>query len=360
MRKIIVLSLCLLMLLSVACVNSSGDEAIITNQTAAPEKTEQADGSIVVKTEVPQSAEASEDEITVGTSMPDAQPSPVPETEAPTPEPEAETPTPPATEEPTPAPATPYAPDLSLLPQQYQVHDASLTEDVLFRFDVDFDGEEETISYRLDFDDDTTYIVVGDQEVAFTESSMFDRAILIDLDPETPWVNLLVVIDWASDDYVTTEVHMEDGKLVKGVEREDVYLAEDGILRVSERTDILGTNSGSRIVHGEKLESDSEWFECRKLTKNDFTVDRKINIECGILLHSKRKIKCKIDGNAATLKKGTYLYMTRFHESRQLIEVCTEDGQIALITVDYDPDEYTYTINGYPQNKVFDNICYAD
>jgi len=52
--------------------------------------------------------------------------------------------------------------------------------------------------------------------------------------------------------------------------------------------------------------------------------------------------------------------MTRFHESRMIVEVRTEDGRTALISVDYDPNEYSYLIGGRDQNKVFDNIFYAD
>jgi hypothetical protein len=202
---------------------------------------------------------------------------------------------------------------------------------------------------------------MNDVPYEFDFGNDLDRIIFVDLDPETPYANILIVIDMASSDYLTMEVHPENGALVKGVEKEDlVTLREDGVLLSHERTDLLGTKNGTRPVSGEQLTPDSEWLECRELTKSDLTTDRKDSIEYGWLLHASRKIKCTIDGKATEIKKGSYVYVKRYHESERLVEVCTEDGKVALISVDYDPNEYTFTINGYPQDKVFDNIFYSD
>lgn len=279
------------------------------------------------------------------------------EPEQPTPEPEQPTPEP---EPPTPEPdPTPYAPDLSALPIQYIV-DWQQKEATMFTFDIDYDGVAETISYRLDDDIDVTYLFVDEEKIVFSRSSDLNRVILTDLDPETPWVNLLVVIDWGSDDYFTTEVHPENGALQTGVEREFVALSNDGRLISYERTDLLGTKDGVRYVHGEKLEPDSEWLEVWVPSEEELKTHRKDLIEGGTLLHTKRAVNCRIDGRPDTIKKGSYVYMTRYHESGMLVEVKTEDGRTALIAVDCDPEGSRYLIGGRSQDKVFDNIFYAD
>ncbi len=334
MKKLALLLLCLTLLLSAACAPKEEP-----TPTAAPSP----------ETEAPATAapeQTPDPVVTVVTPEPDDVPT-IPPTEEPT-------------EEPTEAPATPYAPDLSLLPIEFPI-DEYRQEGNLITFDIDFDGEPDTISFAVNEETNRATVFMNDAPFEFDYGNNFDRIIFIDLDPATPYANILIVIDMASSDYLTMEVHPENGALVKGVEKEDlVTLREDGVLLSHERTDLLGTKTGTRPVSGEDLTPDSEWLDCRELTKSDLTTDRKESIEYGWLLHASRKIKCSIDGKATEIKKGSYVYMKRYHESERLVEVYTEDGEVALISVDYDPKEYTFTINGYPQDKVFDNIFYAD
>lgn len=339
MKKIAVLMLCLTLLFAAACTGGSGSEPA---ESAAP----------AAQTEEPGAAPEQTPDSVVAADTPEPSDAPEPPaTEEPTEEP---------TEAPTEAPATPYVPDLSLLPIEFPI-DEYRQDERLITFDVDFDGEPDTISLTVNEKTNTATIFLNDAPFEFDCGNDLDRIIFIDLDPETPYANVLIVIDMMSSDYLTFEIHPENGVFVKGAEKEDyVTLREDGVLISHERTDLLGTKSGTRPISGEELTPDSEWLECRALTKTDLTTDRKDSIEAGWLLHASRKIKCTIDGKATEIKKGSYVYVKRYHESERLVEVCTEDGKVALISVDYDPKEYTFTINGYPQDKVFDNIFYSD
>jgi hypothetical protein len=329
MKKLVVLILCLVIAMSLACKRQ-------------PQFVEPQTDPIVERSVQPEAETTAEE----NPETPGAEPQTVPnETEPPT-----ETPEP-----------APYEPDLSMLPILYRV-DWDRTEADMFTCDIDYDGVEEKIAYRFDMENETAYILVDGEELKFTQCSALCSVILVDLDPETPWVNLLVMCDSGSDDYTTTEVHPENGAFVRGVEKEYIALKDDGTLVSYERTDLLGTKDGCRTVHGEKLEPDSEWLTVYMPTEEKLKdkEERKSLIEGGTLLHLKRTINCRIDGEPAKIKKGTYLYLTRYHESGMLMEVRTEDGRIALIAVDCDPDESRYLINGRQQDKVFDNIFYAD
>ena len=93
--------------------------------------------------------------------------------------------------------------------------------------------------------------------------------------------------------------------------------------------------------------------------------DRESLIENGKLLHLVRDLPCTIDGEAAVIPAGSYIYMTRWHESWTLAEIRTEDGTLtALVTVERadpnDPELYGYLIDGETQDTYFDNIFYAD
>jgi hypothetical protein len=92
--------------------------------------------------------------------------------------------------------------------------------------------------------------------------------------------------------------------------------------------------------------------------------DRERLIEGGTLLHLVRDLPCTIDGADAVIHAGSYIYMTRWHESGTLAEIRTEDGTTALLTVEradlLDPELYGYLIDGATQDTYFDNIFYAD
>ena len=66
----------------------------------------------------------------------------------------------------------------------------------------------------------------------------------------------------------------------------------------------------------------------------------------------------------AVIPAGSYIYMTRWHESGTLAEIRTEDGTTALVAVreadPNDPDLAGCLIDGVMQYEYFDNIFFAD
>ena len=269
--------------------------------------------------------------------------------------------------EPTNAPEPTDAPeptkDTSDLPMVYNVYKEvgfSVSEAEMFRYDLDGDGKEERISFRLDQEEDTTTILIDDEAVLFDISAMLDQVILIDLDPATPWINLLVEIDWGSDDYVTTELHLENGKPVKGVQTESVSVGEDGRLTLHLRTDFLGTRTVSCPCAGEQLLPQSAWCDAWTPSEEQLNNERDDLIEFGDLLHTVREIPCTINGKSAKLAKDSYFYMTRINLTEKLAEVRTLDGVTATIAYSFDDDTWPYLIDGVPQDKCFDNIQFSD
>ncbi len=238
-------------------------------------------------------------------------------------------------------------------------------EGVLFICDFDGDGKEEEIRYEIHGSFLT--ISVGKKSVELSYGAGLEQAILLDLDPDSARLNLLVVYNTGSEDYETAEFHMENGKLVSGPVI-FAYCNYDGktLLGSASQTDILGTRFGERSYHGEDLTPDSEWFVCDVIPDYIPTArDREQLIENGKLLHLIRDLPCTIDGEDAAIPADSYVYMTRWHESGTLAEIRTEDGTItALVRLqEADPDDpelYGYLIDGEMQDMYFDNIFYAD
>lgn len=249
--------------------------------------------------------------------------------------------------------------DIPALPIQIRI-DADETDAELLTSDIDGDGKDETFSYHLNEYGEMTALYMDGEKLDIDPGNMPSHVIFVDLDPETPYANLMVTVDTGSDDYVTTEFHPENGKMVKGVEKDGIWLMEDGTLMVYERTDLLGTKEGFREVRGEQLEPVSEWLQCTVPNLNDPAFDRDTALEIGFLLCAAKRIYVTSGGEPAVIEPGTCLYMTRFHESGRLAEICTEDGMTALITVDYLPDRFEYLINWTPQDELFENVFYAD
>ena len=238
-------------------------------------------------------------------------------------------------------------------------------EGVLFVCDFDGDGTEEEIRYEIHGSSVTFSVGKKSTDVEFGVG--LEQAILLDLDPDSARLNLLLVYNTGSEDYETAELHMENGRFVRGPVIYAYCNFDDGILRGSAtQTDILGTKVGGRTYHGEDLTPDSEWFDCDVIPDDIPTArDRESLIENGKLLHVIRDLPCTIDGADAVIPAGTYIYMTRWHESYTLAEIRTEDGTLtALVTVqeadENDPDLYGYLIGGETQDTYFDNIFYAD
>ena len=238
-------------------------------------------------------------------------------------------------------------------------------EGVLFVCDFDGDGTEEEIRYEIHGSSVTFSVGKASIDVEF--GAGLEQAILLDLDPDSARLNLLVVYNTGSEDYETAELHMENGRFVRGPVIYAYCNFDDGILRGSAtQTDILGTKFGERTYHGEDLTPDSEWFDCDVIPDYIPTArDRESLIENGKLLHLVRDLPCTIDGEAAVIPAGTYIYMTRWHDSWTLAEIRTEDGTVtALVTVERadpnDPELYGYLIDGETQDTYFNNIFYAD
>ena len=230
---------------------------------------------------------------------------------------------------------------------------------VLFVCDFDGDGTEEEITYRLS--DSHLEITVGDRSKDMNIGAGVEQVILIDLDPDVAGMNLLVVANYGSEDYETAELHMQNGKLKAGPVI-CAYCEWNGtaLYGGSTQTDILGTRQGGRIYRGSDLKPDSEWFDCERIpTESERTNDREMLLENGILLHVRRDLPCTIDGQDAVIEPGTYLYVTRWHESATRVEVQTEDGRTAQIAVKWQ-DEVGFTIAGLHQNEYFDSVFYAD
>ena len=77
-------------------------------------------------------------------------------------------------------------------------------------------------------------------------------------------------------------------------------------------------------------------------------------IKASILIHVMRPVPCTIDGESAVLPMDTYVYRTRYLASRDLMEVVTLDGTVALIAFTLEGE--TYLIDGVPQTEYFDNL----
>jgi hypothetical protein len=335
MKKTIVWLLCGLMLLCVAC---SGKPETGSEKTAEP------------VAEQPTETPEENPEPTPGSIVdtPTAEPTDVPEN--------------PATDEPTEEPTPAY--DTTGLPMVYNLYEEvgfSVSEAEMFRYDIDFDGREEVISFRLDEDEDTTTILIDDQEVRFDFSSILSQVVLIDLDPETPYVNLLVEIDWGSDDYVTTELHLENDVPVKGVETGEIRIDEEGQVIVYQRCEFLGTRFLGAVAQGESLKADfSDWYDCYHPSDEEIREDFELLVEFGDLLHATRDIPCTINGKNAKIAKDSYVYLLRINPSEHLAEVCTIDGKVAVITYTIGEDDWPYMIDGVAQDDCFDNILHAD
>ncbi|MBQ6332235.1 MAG: hypothetical protein IJI34_05625 [Clostridia bacterium] len=375
LKKTIVWLVCAAMLLSVvACgteeqqIGEEEPEEIGFAPTAEP----------LQQTET-QTPEGSNEEVSIVTPIPEAEPTPEPTpepTEEPTPEPTEEpTPEPTATPKPTPqqiygAPQT-FSPskaikddsELPVVYDMYRMNPKNKKEAQMFTYDLDGDGKAEKISFKLDSKKNRTTITAGKKSIKLEEGAELISVMLIDLDPETPYKNLVVKIDMGSDDYITIELHVENGKLVRGetLSSISIGLGDDGVLYRVEGTDLLGTQTGRRSCHGESFTPDDEWLDVSLPTEDDLLHYEDHLEDYGWFLQLKRELPCTIDGEAATLPEGTILYMTRFHESRRFAEVRTLDGVTAVIEFTMEEDSWPYQIDGISQDEYFVyELLYAD
>ena len=233
------------------------------------------------------------------------------------------------------------------------------TSGVMFEADLDQDGVAEPVSFALRTDDWATAITWGKSTVVL-ESDEFVEAAVLDLDPASPFYNLLVVVDYGSDSYVTVELHPENGKLVQGATIGGSWTWEDDQLWFFQRTDLLGTASGKRTYRGDDLHPDSEWLTMAYIpTAEELKGEREDLIEFGTLLHTIRPVPCTIDGQPSFIPADTCLYRLRFREDDALMEVALLDGTVAQIASSLSEDDW-YLIDGRDMTEYFDNLFFAD
>ena len=239
-----------------------------------------------------------------------------------------------------------------------------LTSAVMFSADLDQDGKAEPVSFAKDEDADITYITWGRSRALLEEGADFVEAAVLDLDPASPFYNLLVVIDYGSDSYVTIELHPENRLLVVGNSVQGSWEWENDALWFYERTDFLGTAFGQRTYSGDGLTPDSEWLTmCEIPTAEDLESeeDREFLIDGGTLLHTIRPVPCTVDGQPSLIPADTYLYRLRFRRNEDdLTEVALPDGTVAQIACTVGEDGWPYLIGGMEMERYFDNLFFAD
>lgn len=237
----------------------------------------------------------------------------------------------------------------------------SLTAGVMFEVDLDQDGVAEPVSFAVDEDDWTTAIAWGDSAVTLDEGADFVEAAVLDLDTQSPFYNLLVVIDMGSDSYVTVELHPENGQLVRGNRIFGSWTWADGALRFHEETDFLGTAFGMRTYSGDALTPDSQWLTMSYIpTAEELENEREDLIDGGILLHTIQPVPCTVDGQPSLIPADTYVYRTRFQAGEEVCEVCLPDGTLARIACTVGEHGWPYLIGGLDMVDCFDNLFFAD
>ena len=243
----------------------------------------------------------------------------------------------------------------------YERLEENQTEALMFRYDLDNDGTEEDIGVKFDIENDTCTITDGERSVMLQDSANLTVVYLCDLDPASPYRNLIVCADWASDDYVTTVMHPEGGELIVDRLVYGYVSWEEDAFEVSESSYLFGTRSGTRYYYGDTFETDSEWLECWVPSQQDLAEDREWLFEGGTLLHLIRDLPCTINGQPALITAGNCIFLVRYNDPVTQAEICTEDGSVhAMVAVTYDENEWSYKIDGHAQDEYFDNLCNAD
>ena len=238
--------------------------------------------------------------------------------------------------------------------------------DALFRFDLDQDGVEEGFSFVLRPDDSwATAVSMDDSTVIIEAGDELIWAEVVDLDPISPFYNLLMVFDYGSDSYVTVELHPENGELVQGKTVDGGYSLRDGVLLFDERCDLLGTNFGTRSYHGDDLVPDSVWLDMVGIpTEEELQTRLEGMIDIGEVIHCAKDVPCVIDGKAATLPADTLFYPLRFMDPEVdlIVEVRTLDGAVAQLFFCDDEEEphEDGRILTMESDEYFDNLLYAD
>ena len=254
--------------------------------------------------------------------------------------------------------------DTSDLPLEYYTFDEvgyEADEAKMFDYDFDRNGTPEEIGFKLDRENRTCTISAGTRSVKLEEVSTLDTAIIIDLDPESPRLNMLVVVDAWEGDYSVVELHVENGVLTVGKTLKCYCWMDDNkTVWFSERGDMLGTQYGDRTYHGDDLVPDSEWLVVSEILNDaEIQADQESLIDSGFLLELTKDMPCTVDGKPDTLKKGDVIYLLRFRDTNDAAEVRSLSGKTATIAFTCD-DGFTYKVNGVAVDSYFENLYYQD
>lgn len=233
---------------------------------------------------------------------------------------------------------------------------------------VDLNGDGNPVRVKVTSSDPNWWIDKGEEpeltvqigrgEWTVNEVLVWDSLIYADLDPNDGHGNVLVSAKRADGTVVTYELHLEGDKLVCGHVAEgycnmyamstDIYLCE---------TAPLGGVDGERKISGETLVPESDWWTVRRMMYSS-EKDRDWLVQHGQLLRLIRDLPCEIDGESAVLEAGTYLYLSRYHESLDRIEFLTEDNRTVLVRPQAGlllDGTAPYTVGGIPLADYFDN-----
>ena len=255
--------------------------------------------------------------------------------------------------------------DTSDLPLEYYTFDEvgfEADEAVMFNYDFDRNGTPEEIGFRLDRENRTCTIHAGTRSITLEEVATLDTGIITDLDPESPRLNLLVVVDAWEGDYSTVELHIENGALTAGKTLKCYCWMDEENKTVwfSERGDMLGTQYGDRTYHGDDLVPDSEWLLVSEVLDDaELEAGKEELIDSGFLMELMKDMPCTVDGQPDTLKKGDMIYLLQFKDTCEEAEVRSLSGKTARITFTCD-DGYTYKINGVAVDAYFEMLYYQD
>ncbi len=218
----------------------------------------------------------------------------------------------------------------------------------LFTCDWDGDGETETIRIAVDrhlatvTDDKRKSAPIYTSDL---EALGIKRAILLDLDQESPFWNLILVIPIENGQCYTYAMHPDGDEIVIT----NAFYADciwDGTsLVLWEETDYLGEGAGYRRYHGDVLTPDSDWL----VSENAHGMQ----LSHISWLRVTQDIPCTVDGHPSVIKAGTRLYRTRYNPKTGVVEVCTEDGTIAQITFD---STDSFLIDSIRQEEYFEYL----
>lgn len=212
-------------------------------------------------------------------------------------------------------------------------------------------------------------VQIGACEWKINEKLVMDSGIYIDLDPNDGHGNLLLSTTRADGTVVTYELHLEKEEPAFGQNMDSFklvcgHVAEGYCNMYAMSTDIylcetapLGGVDGERKISGEALVPESDWWTVRRMMYSS-EKDRDWLVQHGQLLRLIRDLPCEIDGESAVLEAGTYLYLSRYHESLDRIEFLTEDNRTVLVRPQAGlllDGTAPYTVDGVPLADYFDN-----